>query len=75
MIAWTLFTNPLPVEASHWALWLMLPLLLSVAIVYKTIRTEHICRLPVEIAKLMAYMLAGLTALAAVILVILKVFL
>ena len=62
MLGWSLFQNPVTV-ASSYHLWLMLPLLASVAIVYKTIRTNDIRRLPLQILGVMAYMVAGMTAL------------
>lgn len=44
-------------------LWLMLPLTVSVAIVYKTVRTHHLRRLPLEILGLIGYVAAGVAAL------------
>lgn len=66
MIAWTLFHNPAPIGDTNWPLMLLLPLLVSVAIVYKTIRTDNVRRLPIEIGKLIAYMIGGLILLGAV---------
>lgn len=60
MIAvWTIFKNPviLPFSAH---LWFLLPLCVAVAVVYKTIRTNDLRRLPIEIVVLIAYMTAGL---------------
>lgn len=57
-----LFTHPLHVETGS-GLLLMLPLLLAVALVYKSIRVKHIRRLPLEVGVLMVYMVAGLVAL------------
>lgn len=62
MIAWTLFYHPVTLPAS-WALWMVLPVLLAVAVVYKTLRTENLRRLPLEIAALMGYMVGGLVVL------------
>lgn len=45
-------------------LWLMAPLMVSVAIVYKTLRTRHLRRLPLEILALMGYIAGGVVALA-----------
>lgn len=64
MIA-TLFVNPITLS-NQAVLWLILPLCLSVAIIYKTIRTRNLRRLPLEIASLMAYMVGGLVLLGAV---------
>jgi hypothetical protein len=61
MIA-TIFYHPmnLPVRT---VLWLVIPLCLSVVIVYKTVRTDNLRRLPLQILFLAAYVLAGLVAL------------
>jgi hypothetical protein len=61
----TLFVNPITLS-NQAVLWLILPLCLSVAIIYKTIRTRNLRRLPLEIASLMAYMVGGLVLLGAV---------
>jgi hypothetical protein len=62
LIASTLFHNPMQIS---WLdqLWFLLPLCVAVAIVYKTIRSNNLRRLPLEILALVGYMLAGLTAL------------
>ncbi|MFP4104453.1 MAG: hypothetical protein ACLFVU_00040 [Phycisphaerae bacterium] len=62
MLAWTLFYNPVHVPQSM-ALWLMIPLLIGLGIVYKTVRTRNLRRLPLEIALLILYMGGGLFAL------------
>ncbi len=62
MLAWTLFYNPMDL-AGDWSLWLLIPLCLSVSVVYKTVRTENLRKLPLEIVSALCYMLAGLTAL------------
>lgn len=64
MIAWTLFYHPMTVP-SNWVLWLILPVLLAVAVVYKTLRTDNLRKLPKQIAMLLAYMVGGLLALGA----------
>lgn len=69
MIAWTLFYNPIPFRSGS-LLWLLLPLCATVAVVYKTVRTQDVRRLPVEILSLLGYMTAGLVALGAVLWVI-----
>lgn len=46
-------------------LWLILPLCLAVAIVYKTVRINDIRELPRQIATLMIYMVGGLVLLGA----------
>lgn len=44
-------------------LWFAIPVGLAVAIVYKTLRTNDLRRLPREIALLSAYILAGMAGL------------
>ena len=64
MIAWTIFYNPILLPAHHWkTLILILPLSLSVALAYKTVRTKNLRRLPLEVLWAMGYILAGLVAL------------
>lgn len=60
----TLFYNPLQLQWSG-ILWMLFPLCIAVATIYKTIRTNDIHRLPCEIAKLSAYLIGGLIVLAA----------
>jgi hypothetical protein len=62
--AWTIFYNPMPLQ-SHVVLWMVLPLCMSVAVVYKTIRVRELRRLPREAAGLILYISAGLVALGA----------
>ncbi|MBS3733798.1 MAG: hypothetical protein KGY99_02620 [Phycisphaerae bacterium] len=47
------------------ALWLVLPLVVAVAVCYKTLRTRNVRRLPLEAAALVGYIVAGLVALGA----------
>jgi len=67
----TLFYNPMTLSWGS-VLWLLAPLCATVAIVYKTVRTEDIRGLPLQAAVLLAYMLGGLTALGAALWLILK---
>jgi len=64
MTAWTLFYNPVLLSSGA-VLYLVLPLLAAVAVIYKTIRTKNIRRLWLEILGLILYMYAGLAALCA----------
>ncbi len=63
MLGWTLFYNPMQLPSDGWSLWLLIPLCLAVSVVYKTVRTENLRKLPLEILSTLCYMLAGLTAL------------
>jgi len=62
MMAWTVFYNPIALPFDS-LLWFLLPLCVAVAVVYKTVRTHDLRRLPLEILVLMGYMLVGLIAL------------
>ena len=63
MIAWTLFTNPITLSSDS-QLWLLAPLCLGVAVIYKAVRVEDLRRLPLQVAGLLAvYMVGGLIAL------------
>ena len=64
MTDWTLFRNPMALPFDS-LLWFLGPLCVAVAIVYKTVRTQNLRRLPLEILVLMGYMVVGLVALGA----------
>lgn len=66
MTGWTLFHNPMPLQADGWTLWLLLPLCLSVAIIYKAVRIQNLRRFPWEVLALMGYMIVGLIGLGVV---------
>ncbi|MDY6914417.1 MAG: hypothetical protein SVT52_08180 [Planctomycetota bacterium] len=70
MIAWKIFYNPMNLPVGGAMLWLLLPLCVSVAVVYKTVRTKKLSRLPLEILALLGYMCAGLLTLGAVLWII-----
>jgi hypothetical protein len=63
MIPATIFQNPMTLSSGPTLLWLLLPLCASVAIVYKTLRTHRLARLWLQVIALIAYMVAGLTAM------------
>ena len=60
-----LFYHPLQ-WSSDSLLWMVLPLCASVAIVYKAIRTRDLRRLGLEVLGVIAFMVAGMVALAVV---------
>jgi hypothetical protein len=64
MIAWRLFYHPMTLPVGL-VLWLVIPLSIGVVVIYKTVRTDTLRRLPIQIAVLVAYVLAGLAALGA----------
>lgn len=65
MIALALFVKPMTLHF-YSLLWMLMPLCLSVAIIYKTVRTTHLSHLPLEIARLVGCMALGLIALGGV---------
>ena len=65
MILAALFKNPMQLPSDGTLVWLILPLCASVAIIYKTLRTDSLRRLWLEILMLLTYMVAGLVVLGA----------
>ncbi|NLF30651.1 MAG: hypothetical protein GX591_07165 [Planctomycetes bacterium] len=59
-----LFTEPMMMPSGTW--WGVIPASIVVAIVYKTVRSENVRRLPLEILRAAAYILAGEAALLVV---------
>ena len=55
-----------PIQLRGQALWAVIPVSIAVAIVYKTIRTQSLRRLPMEILFLSLYMMLGVVALMLV---------
>jgi hypothetical protein len=64
-LAWSLFTHPMALS-SDTVMWLVLPLALSVAVIYKAIRVRRVAELPRQVAILMVQMVGGLLALGLV---------
>jgi len=63
MIA-TLFVNPVAVPVSI-QLWMLAPLCVLVAIIYKTVRTENLRRLPLQVLSTLGYLAIGFLILGA----------
>jgi len=61
----TVFTHPVQLNSGIWTLLLVLPLCASVVVVYKTVRTRDLRRLPLGIVAAMAYVVGGLALLGA----------
>ena len=57
-----IFKPPIQMGADH--IWLVLPLCMVLAVVYKTIRVKYIRQLPLQILSLWAYIFVGLVSLA-----------
>ena len=64
MIAWTIFVNPMPIP-SWCVFWLLLPLCISSAVIYKTVRLANLRRFWLQVAWATLYMAGGLAALGA----------
>mgnify|MGYP006291850431 CR=1 FL=1 len=71
LLAWTPFLQPLPLD-DHW-LWLVIPIVVIISIVYKTIKVEDLNTLPKQAAMLatqifvfMALAAAGLYLLSEI---------
>ena len=62
MPAWTIFQNPITIHSDS-LLWLLAPLCVAVAVVYKAIRVHDIRRFHWEVLVLLGYMLVGLVVL------------
>lgn len=74
MMPAVLFYHPMVLPQTA-VLWLILPLCLSVAVVYKTLRTADLRRLPREVVGLMAYIVGGLILLGTVLWLVQRLFL
>ena len=57
-----LFSKPMTLHFDS-LLWLLMPLCIVVAVVYKTLRTEDLRRLPIQIGRLVLCMAGGLAVL------------
>jgi len=57
----TLFVHPIALR--YEILWMVIPFSLAVAVVYKTVRTQSLKRLPMEIVLLGLYIIAGVIAI------------
>lgn len=57
-----IFKHPLQMGINH--IWLVLPLCMVLAAVYKTIRVRRLRQLPLQILSLWAYIFTGLVVLA-----------
>ncbi len=66
------FLNPLPIW-DYWQ-WLMIPLCIGVAIVYKTIKCRYVRQIPKESFILSLWILSAMVGVAAVVLLSYKIF-
>ncbi len=68
----TLFIHPLVIER-FW-LWLLLPLLLVIAVVWKSLKTGNLRRLPLEIGRFFLLEVGGMAGLAIALYLIVYLF-
>ncbi len=66
--AWRPFLDPLPLH-EHW-MWLLLPLTLVIALVYKTLKTEDLSKLPGQTLRLTVTILVFMAVAAGGLLLI-----
>ena len=69
----TLFVNPIDIP-SWLCLWLIVPLVLATAVIYKTVRTTDISKLPKQIGRLAGVILAGVLLIAVCVWLIVLIF-
>jgi hypothetical protein len=60
------FLDPMPVWPDHVWPWLLVPLCVGVALVYKSIRCRTMSRVPREAGELVVFILVGMAAAAIV---------
>ncbi len=61
-LAWRPFLEPLDLH-DHW-MWLIIPVALAIAVVYKALKLEDLRRLPFEATRLAAVIIAAMIAAA-----------
>ena len=66
VLAFKLFLDPIPIWSNAVWPWLLLPLAVSVSVVYKSIKCRTMARVPREAAVLTACIVLGMLAAAAV---------
>jgi len=66
-----LFDKPMLLHF-HSLLWLLMPLCLAVAVIYKTVRTQDLSRLIREVVRLVIFMAGGLVCLGLVLWLVLE---
>ena len=71
LAAYRPFLDPLPYSWDFWP-WLLLPLVVGVAVVYKSIKCRSMKQVPREAAGITLWILAGLGAAAIVLVTIVK---
>jgi len=71
ILAYRPFLDPLPYSWDFWP-WLLLPLVVGVAVVYKSIKCRTMKQVPREAAGITLWILAGLAAAAVILVTIVK---
>jgi hypothetical protein len=71
VLAYRPFLDPLPYSWNFWP-WLLLPLVVGVAVVYKSIKCRTMKQVPREAAGITVWILSGLAGAAGVLVIIVK---
>ena len=69
----SIFTTPM-LTSSSLAMWLVIPLCISVATIYRTLRTDDVRKLPKQITILSVKIIGAFAALCAIMLLIQHLF-
>ena len=72
LLAYTPFVQPLPGVWDYWA-WLLLPLCIGVALVYKAIKARSMARVPIETTLITVYILLSMVAAGVALAVLVRV--
>ncbi len=73
ILAYTPFLYPLPVWSNRVWPWLLLPLCIAVAVVYKCTKCRSMRRVPIESATLAFWIVLGMSGAAVALTVLVKV--
>lgn len=71
LVAWIPFVTPMPIKQSL-IFWLMIPLCLAVIVVYRTVRTTDVKKLPAEILRMSGYLAGAILLLGVSLWVIMR---
>lgn len=71
-LAYRPFLEPLPVW-DYW-IWLLLPLVFAISVVYKSVRVESMRRVPLEAVRLMLWIVVAMAIAAAALLLLVRLF-
>jgi hypothetical protein len=72
LLAWTPFLDPIPVWSNSVWPWLLLPLAIAVAVVYKSIKCRTMSQVPREAAEIAGWIVVGMVIAAGVLALIVQ---